>query len=87
MATADLEVLKKRVAEVATGSAIGDTVADIVLEAASDDEAGNFLRIIIEVKNLPKLSAVDAQKLLIDIEDAVSSMDERYPSVRFAEAA
>lgn len=87
MKHADFSVLKKRVLDVARSSAVADRVSDVVLEADRDDEGSDFLRIIIEVKSLDGLRDSEIEALVDAIEAATAEIDERSPSVRFADAA
>ena len=83
----DLGTLKEKVLKAAQNSVIAPLVEDIVLETARDDEGADFLRVIIQVKNADKADDSDFEKLLESIEQAVGDVDERYPSVRFSDAA
>jgi hypothetical protein len=87
MQRSDLSTLKKRISEVAKKSAVAGGVRDIVLEADKDMEGGDFLRVILKIKSLERVSRDDLVALTESIEDAVGDVDERFPSVRFSEAA
>ncbi len=87
MKQADFTELKKRVLEVTKDSAVADRISDVVLEADRDDEGSDFLRIILEVKSLDGLSDNDIEAVVESIETAAAELDERSPSVRFADAA
>jgi hypothetical protein len=84
---ADFSLLKKRVIDVTQESAVGERVRDVVLEADRDDEGSDFLRIILEVKSLDGVSDANIEALVESIEKAIGDLDERFPSVRFADAA
>jgi hypothetical protein len=84
---ADLDTLKRRILEAAKESAVADQVEEILLEADRDDEGNDFLRVIVQVKDSEDTSDADFEALLESIESAVGAVDERYPSVRFADAA
>jgi len=87
MPQAELSALKKRVADVARKSPLGKRLKDIVLEADRDDEGSDFLRVLVEVKTLESVKDEDLEALVRSIENALSGLDERFPSVRFADAA
>jgi hypothetical protein len=87
MQQTDLSTLKKRISEVAKKSAVAGGVTDVVLEADKDAEGGDFLRVILKIKSLERVPRKDSAALTESIEDAVGDVDERFPSVRFAEAA
>lgn len=85
LALADLE---KRITEVVKNSAMGARVQNIVLEQDNYDEDSEFLRIIIRVKDVEDLKDHDLATLTDSIQETViDSGEERFPSVRFAEAA
>jgi hypothetical protein len=84
---ADFSVLKKHILNVTKDSVVGDRISDVVLEADRDDEGSDFLRIILEVKSLDGVSDTDIEAVVESIEAAAAEMDERSPSVRFADAA
>lgn len=84
---ADLGVLRERVLAAARGADVGAQVTDVVLEPAQDDDGTDFLRVIVQVKDVEKGGDEAFEALLERIEGAVAELDERYPSVRFADAA
>ncbi len=83
----DLKTLKERVLETAKRSSVGQRVQDVMLESDHDDEGGDFLRVIIQVSHGDKADYAALEALLEAIENDVGSIDERYPSVRFSDAA
>jgi hypothetical protein len=87
MPQAELSALRKRVSDIARKSAIGRLLSDVTLEADRDDEGSDFLRIVVELKTLDEVRDEDIDTLVASIEKAVSDLDERFPSVRFADAA
>lgn len=84
---ADLGTLKKQVLEAAKRPSIKAQIEDVLLEPDRDDDGADFLRVLVQVKHSPPPADEDLEDLLEAIEDAVSEIDERYPSVRFADAA
>ena len=84
---ADLATLKERVLATARNSAVGSEVADVTLEPARDDEGSDFLRVVVQMKDVEKSGDEALEALLEEIEGAVAEIDERYPSVRFSDAA
>jgi hypothetical protein len=84
---ADLDTLKQRLLEATKQSAVAAQVKNIALEPDRDDEGNDFLRVIVQVENLDDAADADFEALLESIEKAVSAVDERYPSVRFADVA
>jgi hypothetical protein len=83
----DLATLKQRVIDVARASTLGKQVEDVVLESDRDEGGADFLRVVVYVRHddQPKYDKLEA--LLETIEDTVSAVDDRYPSVRFSDAA
>lgn len=84
---ADLATLRERVLAAAKGSDVGARVSDVILEPAQDDDGTDFLRVIVQVKDVERAGDEAFEALLERIERAVAELDERYPSVRFADAA
>jgi hypothetical protein len=84
---ADIPTLEKRVADIARRSSLGARLQDISLEPARDDEGSDFLRIVLEMKTLDSIPDEEIEALVSSIEKGVSELDERFPSVRFADAA
>lgn len=83
----DLDTLKQRVLETVKQSTVGPRVENIVLEQDHDDEGIDFLRVVVLVKSMDKEKASDFEELLEAIEEKISTVDDRYPSVRFSDAA
>jgi len=83
----DLATLKNRILEATKRFAIATEVEDVVLEPDRDDEGTDFLRVVVQLKSTNKAGDTDFEALLEAIEGAVSAVDERYASVRFADAA
>jgi hypothetical protein len=84
---AELPRLREAVAETARATPIGEDIAEITLESAKDDEGTDFLRVVIHLKRMDDNADSDLEALLEAIEDAVGKIDDRYPSVRFSDAA
>lgn len=87
MTQIDLRKIRDRVAEVAKDSAVADRVDEITIEADSDNEGSDFLRVVVTLKDLDTVDDGNLERLIEAVEDAVSVLDDRFPSVRFAEAA
>jgi hypothetical protein len=87
MPYADPSELKTRVSDIVRRSAIAAHFREVLLDADQVREEKDFLRVLIEVDALSEVRDEDLQALTTSIEDALSSVDERFPSVRFAEAA
>jgi hypothetical protein len=82
----DLDTLKQRVIDAAKHSAVADQVQDVALEPDRNEWGTDFLRVVVRVKNINHAADADFAALLEAIERTVGAVDERYPSVRFADA-
>ncbi|RBP12321.1 hypothetical protein DFR50_114151 [Roseiarcus fermentans] len=83
----DLKTLKQLVIETARKSPVGPKVEDVEVEPNRDREGDEFLRVIIRLKTVDKDDDPALAQLIEAIETAVGEHDERYPSVRFPDAA
>ena len=83
----DLTILKERIFETAKASPVGELVEGVELESDRGDDGTDFLRVMIQVKRADKADYPAFENLLEAIEDEVGALDERYPSVRFLDAA
>jgi hypothetical protein len=83
----DLDTLKQRVLETARRSAVATKVEDVVLEPDRDEEGTDFLRVVVQLNNMEGIVDSEFEALLEAIERTVGDIDERYPSVRFLDAA
>jgi uncharacterized protein (UPF0335 family) len=82
----DLDTLKQRVIDATKQSPVADQVEDIALEPDRDEWGTDFLRVVVQVKNIDRAADEDLEALLEAIESTVGAVDERYPSVRFSDA-
>lgn len=87
MKQAELSELQDRAAELAKRSPVGNRVRNVVVEANEEEETGEYLRVIVELEDIDALPLEDLERLTQAIEDAIAPMDDRFPSVRFADAA
>lgn len=83
----DLDTLKRKVLEAAKLSGLAARVEDVAVEPDQDDEGTGFLRVIVRVTGVCDSDETAFEHLLEEIENAVATVDERYPSVRFLDAA
>lgn len=84
VATAELREL---VLELAGRFRIDNLSPNVEIESDEPSEDEQTLRIVLRVKNLQKANLVELQRFVSALEDSLSERDERFPSVRFAEAA
>jgi len=83
----DLPKLRDAALEAAHGLPGGGQVEDIVFDANEDEYGLDILRVVVKVKALERAQEIDLEGLLHSIEGAITAVDERFPSVRFADAA
>jgi hypothetical protein len=83
----DLETLRQVVIDTAKKSPVGEKMERVDIESAQDSEGDEFLRVMIRLKNIDEADRPTLVTLIESIEDAVGELDERYPSVRFPDAA
>ncbi|MET4697299.1 hypothetical protein ABIE65_000310 [Constrictibacter sp. MBR-5] len=83
----DLATLRQRAFAAIEASSLAVPIQDIALESDRDDEGGEFLRVMVQVGPGVAPRDEDLMRLLEIVEDAIGEVDERYPSVRFSDAA
>jgi hypothetical protein len=83
----ELATLKELIIETARKSPVGEKVEGVDLESDRDDDGVDFLRVMIRLKSFDEADYPALANLIEAIEDAVGEIDERYPSVRFPDAA
>jgi hypothetical protein len=83
----ELSNLEIRVRNAIRTSAVGEHLRNVVVEADRDDEGTDFLRIVLEMTGLEEVSDDDMESVMRSIESTLSEVDERFPSVRFSDAA
>ena len=87
MKQASVADLARRIKEVSKSSPLGPRVHQVEVEAEDSVEGGAFLRVLLRFDHPDDLDWAQAEPLVRSIEDAVAELDERFASVRFADAA
>ena len=87
MKHAKLPQLQHEITKIVRKSTLGDRLIDVRLEEGRDEFGLDFLRVILTVKSSDNLSWNVIKTVTREIEDSVARSDERFPSIRFAEAA
>jgi hypothetical protein len=87
MRISDFSQLRGQIVRLARTSPVGDRIKGVEVEPGEDDTGGEFLRIVVQVRDLEDLKTEDVEPLVESIEDFVAQRDERFASVRFADAA
>lgn len=82
----ELAKLKESVVRIVERGPLAKKLGNINIEADQDEGGTDFLRVNIEVKSADESDDADFEALLEEIEETLSSIDERYPSVRFPDA-
>lgn len=87
MKQADLAELERRIEAISKNSAFGSRVKQVEVEADEDGEGGAFLRVLLHLDHSEGLDWDQVEPLVRSIEESVAAVDERFPSIRFADAA
>ena len=82
-----VETLESTVTDVIRGGALAKHISAVRVEPDVDAEGNEVLRVLIQMKKRPGDAIEEMERLLEKIESAVLAIDERYPSVRFLDAA
>lgn len=87
MTTATIEELTQRVRALLADSEFRDLVRDVRIEPALSEDDWEVLRVFLQVTDPKKVEVRKASQLIRRIVDSLLEVDDRFPSVRFAEAA
>lgn len=83
----DLAELRRQALEAVQSTQTAGEVADITLEPAEDTDGWEFLRVIVQLKADSNPSDDELLALQDALQDRLIDLDERFPSVRFPNAA
>ncbi len=88
MTYAALPELKRRVEAVTRKSNLASRIRQVEIEAEEDVQAGAaYLRVSLQLDHTDDLEWDKVEPLVRSIEESVAAIDERFPSVYFADAA
>jgi hypothetical protein len=87
MKQADIAVLRHSIDKISRSSALGPRIRRVDVEAEADAEGDAYLRVSLELDHTDDLEWDYVEPLVCSIEDAVATVDDRFPSVHFADAA
>lgn len=87
MKHADLTTLKETIEGVLRQSPLADQFKEVSVEEGMDDADHVFLRVVLHLAEPEKVEWKTISPIVRDIEDAVAENDDRFPSIRLAEAA
>lgn len=85
--SSNVETLESTVTDAIRGGALADDIRGVRVEPDTDAEGNEILRILIQMKRPRHDIDEEMERLLEKIETAILAIDERYPSVRFLDAA
>ena len=84
---AELPELARRIEALARKSTLGGRIQRVGVEEDVDPEGASFLRVSLQLDHTDDLEWDSVKSLVRSIEDSVAAVDERFPSVYFADAA
>lgn len=87
MAQAEFSEVTRTVREAVGKSDLASEVTGIAIDENTDETGGEFLRVILSLRSLKKLDFDQIELFVRAIEDSVAEIDDRFASVRLAEAA
>ena len=85
MRHADPLELASAVKRIVGGSSLSEKFERVGVEAGDYNDESNFLRILLFLRDTKNISDEDVDSLTSSIEIEISKIDDRFPSVRFAE--
>lgn len=87
MKHAETKNLVARIVAVVQQSDFAKDVSRVDVEEASDEDGDTFLRVFLVTTKPNQFSWKRMARLVRQIEDDVAQVDDRFPSIRIAEAA
>jgi hypothetical protein len=84
---ASIDELTERVRALLADSDFKDLIGDVRIEPAFSEDDWEVLRVFLQVSDPKKIEVAKASQLIRRIVDSLLEVDDRFPSVRFAEAA
>lgn len=83
----DIKEIEKAVGAAARQGPLADFIQGIAVEADQDEDNEDFLRVMIQLRHVKKNVDAELEAMLERIEETLAGIDNRYPSVRFLDAA
>ncbi len=87
MKHAEISELKRRVEAIAMKSNLAPRIRQVEIDSDEDPEGGPYLRVLLQLDHTDDLEWNEVEPLVRSIEDSVAAVDERFPSVYFADTA
>ncbi|HWT12078.1 MAG TPA: hypothetical protein VN231_04935 [Allosphingosinicella sp.] len=85
--SSSIDVLENIVSNAIRGGTLAKAIRQVRVEPDLDAQGNEILRVLIEMKRQPDNADEELENLLERIESAILAIDDRYPSVRFLDAA
>lgn len=85
--SSSIEELKKTVLQAVEQAPLSKKIEEVAVETDVDDDGTEFLRVNLSMRGSKDEPDEAFEALLEKIENAILAVDERYPSVRFLDAA
>lgn len=82
-----VEALENTVSDAIRGGGLAKDIRAVQVEPDTDAEGNEVLRVLIQMKRHRGDADEEMEQLLEKIESAILAIDDRYPSVRFLDAA
>jgi len=82
-----VEDLESIVSDTIRGGALAKDIQEVRVEPGVDADGNEILRVLVQMKREQEDTDEELESLLEKIEAAILEIDERYPSVRFLDAA
>ena len=87
MKQAEISELQHLIEAVARNSNLAPRIRQVEIDTDPDSDGGAFLRVSLQLDHTDDLEWDMVEPLVRSIEDSVAAVDERFPSVYFADAA
>lgn len=83
----ELADIQKNVSDAARKGSLATLIRDVLVEPDKDEFDDEFLRVEIKLGRTEKDIDSELEAVIERVEEAVAAVDDRYPSVRFLDAA
>lgn len=87
MSQLSLDEVKAQLLAALAGTPLDKLVRDVAVEAVVDQDGIDMLRITLTVHKPNHIDSHEALAVVRRLQDIVLESDDRFPSIRFAEAA
>lgn len=87
MKQAEIPELTRLIADLSKASSLGARIQEVEVEPGEYEDGAPYLRVWLYFDHTDDLEWAIVKPLVTSIEDSVEDIDDRYPSVRLADAA